>query len=56
MFPGIAITLTVLGFGLVGQSIELFFDPTQRRTLVLAGSADDTAEAGLGLYAGHVEG
>jgi peptide/nickel transport system permease protein len=52
VFPGIAITLTVLGFGLIGQSIELLSDPARRRTLVLRGSDIDAVEPTWGLSAG----
>lgn len=31
LFPGIAIALTVLGFALVGDSLELMLDPVRRR-------------------------
>ena len=34
LFPGIAIALTVLGFALVGDSLELMLDPVRRRGLV----------------------
>jgi len=30
LFPGMALALTVLGFGLVGQSIEAYFNPRER--------------------------
>lgn len=34
LFPGIAVALTVLGFALVGDSLELMLDPVRRRGLV----------------------
>lgn len=34
LFPGVAIALTVLGFALVGDSLELMLDPVRRRGLV----------------------
>jgi peptide/nickel transport system permease protein len=34
LFPGIAIALTVLGFALVGDSLEFMLDPVRRRGLV----------------------
>jgi peptide/nickel transport system permease protein len=36
VFPGIALCITVLGFALVGASVELLADPVRRR--VLSGS------------------
>ena len=33
VFPGIALAVMVLGFALVGSSIEFLTDPEQRRTL-----------------------
>ncbi len=35
VFPGLALMITVLGFSLVGGSIEVFTDPTKMRTLVM---------------------
>ena len=34
LFPGVAIALTVLGFALVGDSLELMLDPVRRRGIV----------------------
>ena len=34
VFPGIAIALTVLGFALIGDSLELMLDPVRRRQIV----------------------
>ena len=34
LFPGIAIALTVLGFALIGDSLELMLDPVRRRRIV----------------------
>jgi len=34
VFPGIALGLTVFGFGLIGASVEALADPVQRRALV----------------------
>jgi peptide/nickel transport system permease protein len=34
LFPGIAIALTVLGFALIGDSLELMLDPVRRRQIV----------------------
>ena len=36
VFPGIALCITVLGFALVGASVEVLADPVRRR--VLSGS------------------
>jgi peptide/nickel transport system permease protein len=36
LFPGIAIALTVLGFALIGDSLELMLDPVRRRRIVRA--------------------
>jgi peptide/nickel transport system permease protein len=33
LFPGIAIALTVLGFALIGDSLELMLDPVRRRRI-----------------------
>jgi peptide/nickel transport system permease protein len=33
VFPGLALAITVFGFSLVGQSIEVFADPEKRRAL-----------------------
>jgi peptide/nickel transport system permease protein len=38
VFPGIAIALTVLGFALIGDSLELMLDPVRRRQIVRARS------------------
>jgi peptide/nickel transport system permease protein len=34
LFPGIAIGITVLGFALIGDSLELMLDPLRRRGIV----------------------
>ncbi|HZO95935.1 MAG TPA: ABC transporter permease [Gaiellaceae bacterium] len=34
LFPGIAIAVTVLGFALIGDSLELMLDPVRRRQIV----------------------
>jgi peptide/nickel transport system permease protein len=34
LFPGVAIALTVLGFALIGDSLELMLDPVRRRGIV----------------------
>jgi peptide/nickel transport system permease protein len=34
LFPGVAIALTVLGFALIGDSLELLLDPVRRRGIV----------------------
>ena len=34
VFPGIAIAVTVLGFALIGDSLELMLDPVRRRQIV----------------------
>jgi len=34
VFPGIAIAITVLGFALIGDSLELMLDPVRRRQIV----------------------
>jgi peptide/nickel transport system permease protein len=34
LFPGVAIALTVLGFALIGDSLELMLDPVRRRRIV----------------------
>jgi peptide/nickel transport system permease protein len=34
LFPGIAVALTVLGFALIGDSLELMLDPVRRRGIV----------------------
>jgi ABC-type dipeptide/oligopeptide/nickel transport system permease subunit len=36
VFPGIALCITVVGFALVGESLEVLADPERRR--VLSGS------------------
>lgn len=43
IFPGIALGLTVFGFALIGVSIELLFDPAQRR---LVGSRKKSGKTG----------
>ena len=34
LFPGVAIAVTVLGFALIGDSLELMLDPVRRRQIV----------------------
>jgi peptide/nickel transport system permease protein len=34
LFPGVAVALTVLGFALIGDSLELMLDPVRRRGIV----------------------
>lgn len=34
LYPGLALTITVFGFALVGSSIEVFADPMKRRALI----------------------
>jgi peptide/nickel transport system permease protein len=36
LFPGVAIALTVFGFALIGDSLELMLDPVRRRRIVRA--------------------
>ena len=36
IFPGLALALTVLGFALVGSSIEILADPVRTRKLLLS--------------------
>jgi peptide/nickel transport system permease protein len=37
LFPGLALAVTVYGFGIIGASIEFMADPRRRRTLANAG-------------------
>jgi peptide/nickel transport system permease protein len=34
LFPGLALSITVFGFSLVGSSIEVLTDPAKRRALI----------------------